>query len=58
VVLGKYNTSSEDRMSGKKLSQKFKFSNGEMRDLSDIRLELSTYTSEKLIGLNLLSLKS
>src|SRR5450432_1552677 len=57
-VLTKYNTLGEDRRSGKRLWHKIKFGNGEMQDLSDIRLKLSTHASAITMTLNLISLGS
>lgn len=57
-VLTKYNALSEDKRSGKKLWQKIRFGNGEMKDLAEIRLKFATHTSAILMSLNLCSLGS
>jgi hypothetical protein len=43
AVLQKYNALGDDKKKGKLLWQKIKFGNGEMSDLVEIRLKLSTY---------------
>jgi hypothetical protein len=57
-ILTKYNALSEDKRCGKKLWQKIRFGNGELQDLSEIRLKLSTHTSAILMMVNLCSLGS
>ncbi|KAE9362770.1 hypothetical protein N431DRAFT_305062, partial [Stipitochalara longipes BDJ] len=57
-VLARYNTLSEGKGKSKKLWSKVRFGNGEMHDMADIRLKLSTYTSAILMSLNLISLDS
>lgn len=39
-IVTKYNALSEDKRSGKKLWQKIKFGNGEVKDLPDLRLKV------------------
>jgi hypothetical protein len=57
-ILEKYNALSEEKRSVTKLWQRVKFGNGEMQDLSKIRLQLVTYTSAITIFINALSLGS
>jgi hypothetical protein len=57
-VLTKYDALEEVKRSGKKLLQKIGFGNGEMQDLADIRLKLSTHTSAIMMTLNLISIGS
>jgi hypothetical protein len=57
-VLEKYNTLSDERRSLTKFYKKIRFGNGEMLDLGEIRLKVSTYTSAITILLNLLSIGS
>ena len=57
-ILQKYNALSEEKRSVTKLWQRVKFGNGEMQDLSKIRLELMTYTSLITMFINTLSLGS
>ena len=57
-ILEKYNALPEEKRSGRKLWQKIRFGNGEMQDLSEIRLKLSTHTSAILMMVNLCSLGS
>jgi hypothetical protein len=57
-ILTKYNALAEDKRSGRKLWQKIRFGNGELQDLSEIRLKLSTHTSAILMMVNLCSLGS
>jgi hypothetical protein len=57
----KYNAANalaEGNRQPKKLWKKIKFGNGEMVDMEDIRLKLSTYTSAISLFLNLISLDS
>jgi hypothetical protein len=44
AVLTKYNALEDDTRSGKKLWQKIKFGNGEMKDLAEIRLKICAHT--------------
>jgi hypothetical protein len=57
-ILEKYNALSEEKRSVTELWQKVRFGNGEMQDLSRIRLQLMTYTSAITIFINTLSLGS
>jgi hypothetical protein len=57
-VLEKYNALSEEKRKVTKLWQRVRFGNGEMLDLSQIRLELSTHTNALNLFLNLLLLGS
>jgi hypothetical protein len=57
-IVTKYNKLSNTERSGKRLWQKIKFGNGEMKDLADIRLKLSAHTSAITVSLNLCSLGS
>jgi hypothetical protein len=56
-IVTKYNKLSESG-SAKRIWQKVKFGNGEMKDLSEIRLKLSAHTSAIIMRLNLCSLGS
>jgi hypothetical protein len=57
-VLEKYNALSDEQRSVTKLWQKIRFGNGEMQDLGEIRLKISTYSSAITLFLNLLSIGS
>lgn len=57
-VLTKYNALGDDKKGSKKLWQKIKFKNGEMKDLSEIRLKVSIHTTAITLGLNLFLLGS
>lgn len=58
-VLKKYNAlGPEDRQKKRGLWQKIKFGNGEMKDLSEIRVKLAAHTSAIMMSLNLCSLDS
>jgi hypothetical protein len=57
-IVTKYNKLSNTERSGKRIWQKIKFGNGEMKDLADIRLKLSAHTSAITMSLNLCSLGS
>ena len=57
-IVTKYNALSEEKRSGKKLWQKIRFGNGEMKDLSEIRQKLAVHTSAILMCVNLASLGS
>ncbi|CZR65719.1 uncharacterized protein PAC_15619 [Phialocephala subalpina] len=57
-VLQKYNALGDDKKKGKRLWQKIKFGNGEMRDLSEIRLKLSVHTTAIMMSLKLYTLGS
>jgi hypothetical protein len=57
-ILEKYNALSEEKRSVTKLWKKLKFGNGEMLDLVEIRLKISTSTSALTLFLNLLSIGS
>jgi hypothetical protein len=57
-ILEKYNALSEEKRSITKLWQRVKFGNGEMHDLSTIRLRLVTYTSAITMYINILSFGS
>jgi hypothetical protein len=52
------NAMSEEKRAGKRLWTKIKFGNGEMQDLSEIRVKISTYTSAITLQLNLISMSS
>jgi hypothetical protein len=58
TIVTKYNTLSDNERSGKRIWQKVKFGNGEMKDLAEIRLKLSAHTSALIMSLNLCSLGS
>ena len=58
AILTKYNALAEDKRSGKRLWQKVRFGNGEVQDLSEIRLKLAAHTSAILMMVNLCSLGS
>ncbi|PMD35162.1 hypothetical protein L207DRAFT_637551 [Hyaloscypha variabilis F] len=58
AVATKYNLLPEEARSGKQLWQKFKFGNGEMLDLAQIRQKLSAHTSAITMSVNLCSLSS
>jgi hypothetical protein len=49
---------SEDKRAGKRLWTKIKFGNGEIQDLSELRVKISTYTSAITLQLNLISMSS
>lgn len=57
-ILEKYNGLSEEKRKVVKLWKTVKFSNGEMQDLSKIRLEISAHTNAITMFLNLLSVGS
>jgi hypothetical protein len=57
-ILEKYNALSEDKRAGKRLWTKIKFGNGEILDLSELRVKISTYTSAITLQLNLISMSS
>lgn len=57
-ILGKYNALSEQKRSVTKLWKKIRFGNGEMQDLSAIRLQLCAHTNAITLFLNLLSISS
>ncbi len=57
-VLTKFNALTGEQRRGKKLWQKIKFGNGQMKDLGDIRMKLSAHTSAIMMSLNLCSLDS
>jgi len=57
-ILEKYNALSEEKRSVMKLWKKVQFGNGEMLDLVEIRLKISTSTSALTLFLNLLSIGS
>lgn len=58
AILHKFNTLSEDDRSGKKLWQKIQFGNGPVKDVAQIRLKISTYTTAISMSLILLNLGS
>ncbi|KAF8854259.1 hypothetical protein BDZ45DRAFT_557340, partial [Acephala macrosclerotiorum] len=60
AIVTKYNklTDKNGKGTAKRLWQKVKFGNGEMRDLAEIRIKLSTYTAAINMSLNLCSLGS
>jgi len=58
TVVTKYNLLPEEARSGKQLWQKFKFGNGEMLDLAQVRQKLSAHTSAITMSVNLCSLSS
>ncbi|KAG4438412.1 hypothetical protein IFR05_006118 [Cadophora sp. M221] len=55
-VLEKYNALSEEKRSVTKLWKQIRFGNGEMQDIGNIRMELSTYTQAITLFLNLLAM--
>jgi hypothetical protein len=57
-ILTKYNALSDEERSTKKLWQKIRFGNGEVMDLAEIRLKISTYTTAITMSLNLMLLGS
>lgn len=57
-ILDKYNGLSEEKRLVTKLWKRVQFANGEMQDLSKLRLELSTHTNVITLFLNLLSVGS
>ncbi len=57
-VLKKYNALSEEERASKRLWSQIKFGNGEMLDLSELRLKLLTCTSAITLHLNLISFGS
>ena len=57
-ILEKYNALSDEERSVTKLWQRIRFGNGEMQDLNEIRLKVSTSTSAITLFLNLLSIGS
>lgn len=57
-ILEKYNALSEDKKRVTKLWKRVQFGNGEMRDLSAIRLHLSAHTNAITLFLNLLAIGS
>jgi hypothetical protein len=56
AIVTKYNMLPDNEKSGKRIWQKVKFGNGEMKDLAEIRLKLSAHTSALIMSLNLCSL--
>jgi hypothetical protein len=60
AIVTKYNklADKDGKRTAKRLWQKVKFGNGEMRDLAEIRIKLSTYTTAINMSLNLCSLGS
>ncbi|OWP02417.1 hypothetical protein B2J93_3205 [Marssonina coronariae] len=57
-VLTKFNALTGEQRRGRKLWQKIKFGNGQVKDLADIRIKLSAHTSAIMMSLNLCSLDS
>ena len=57
-ILTKYNTLGDEERSTKKLWQKIRFGNGEVMNLAEIRLKISTYTMAITMSLNLMLLGS
>ena len=57
-ILEKYNALSESERAGRKLWSKIRFGNGEMQDLSELRIKVLTYTSAITLLLSLLSMSS
>jgi hypothetical protein len=57
-IVIKYNNLSEEERAGRKLWSKIRFGNGEMGSLSELRLEILTYTSGITLLLNLISMGS
>jgi len=57
-ILEKYNALSEEKRSVTRLWKKVQFGNGEMLDLAEIRLKISTSTSALTLFLNLSSIGS
>lgn len=58
AIVTKYNMLPDNERSGKRIWQKVKFGNGEMKDLAEIRVKLSAHTSALIMSLNLCSLGS
>jgi hypothetical protein len=58
AIVTKYNKLSDTERSARKIWQKVKFGNGEKKDLGEIRLKLSAYTSAIIMSLNPCSLGS
>jgi hypothetical protein len=56
AVLKKYNALEDNKRSGKRLWQKIRFGNGEISDLSEIRLKIATHSAAIMMSLNLLDL--
>lgn len=57
-ILAKYNALSEEKRSVTRLWKKVQFGNGEMLDLAELRLKMTTSTSALTLFLNLLSIGS
>jgi len=57
-MLEKYNALDEKEKVGKRLWSKIKLGNGEMQDLGEVRVEISTYASAITLQLNLVSMGS
>jgi hypothetical protein len=55
-VLTKYNTLSDEERSRRKLWQKVGFGSGEIQDLTEIRMKVSTYATAITMSLNLMKL--
>ncbi|KAF4629585.1 hypothetical protein G7Y89_g8561 [Cudoniella acicularis] len=57
-ILTKYNALDDEKRSTKKLWQKIRFGNGEVMDLAELWLKISTYTIAITMSLNLMLLGS
>lgn len=57
-ILTKYNSLGDEERSRKRLWQKVRFGNGWVKDLAEIRLKISTYTTAITMSLNLMLLGS
>jgi hypothetical protein len=57
-ILTKYNSLPEEKRRVTRMWKKFEFGNGEMQDLSKLRVQLATHTNAITLFLNLLSLGS
>ena len=53
IILNKYNALNEQERSGRRLWQKIKFGNGEMRSLNELRNKIILYTSSINLYLNM-----
>ena len=55
-IVAAYAALTEEKRSGRKIWQKVRFGNGQMADLSDLRLKMTLYTSEMLFYINLVTM--
>ena len=55
-IVAAYAALTEEKRSGRKIWQKVRFGNGQMADLSDLRLKMTRYTSEMLFYMNLVTM--